>query len=317
MTRKRLTSVQRKRSQEAADWILRNRDVTQTDTEKADFQHWHDDPENGRVYKVAQRLLGDASLAIQSDSQLRDLKIKSGNGVKAIVSSAVAVIVLGTLFFIFDGPMRMQADLISVAGEMPSVTLEDGSKMQLNASSAVAFHYDGNRRIVRLLRGQAFFEVAADARRPFSVETDHTRVTALGTAFDIRAGDTETDVTVTQHAVIVEPRNGTQQHVEVNEGEQVSWIPAMGIGPARKIDSDAALAWRRGQLSVDNAPLSYVAEEIGRHFAGRIIITNNALANRRVSGTFSVRDIDATLGFLRAALNVRTYKIGPLIMIRG
>ncbi|EJN02561.1 FecR family protein [Phyllobacterium sp. YR531] len=316
MARKQLTSVERKRNQEAADWLLRNRETAQTDTEKAAFRRWHDDPENGRIYKAAETLLGDASLAIQSDSGLRDLKIKPTNKVTAVVSSAVAVMALGSLFFMFDGPMRLRADLISAAGEMPLMTLEDGSKIQLNASSAVAFDYDFNRRIVRLLRGQAFFEVAADAHRPFSVETKNTRVTALGTAFDVRAGDTETDVTVTQHAVVVEPRNGSQQHVEVNEGEQVSWSAATGIGPARKIDSDTALAWRRGQLSVDNAPLSYVAEEIGRHFSGRIVIASNALANRRVSGTLSVNDTDAALSFLRTALNVQTYKIGPLIMIR-
>ncbi|MEP7454198.1 FecR domain-containing protein [Phyllobacterium sp. SB3] len=102
----------------------------------------------------------------------------------------------------FDGPMRLQANLMSGTGGMP-LTLEDGSKIQINASSTVAFRFEGNRRIVKLLRGRAFFEVTADASRPSSVEASSTHFTALDTAFDVRVGDTETDVTVTQHAVVI------------------------------------------------------------------------------------------------------------------
>ncbi|OJF95687.1 FecR domain-containing protein [Pararhizobium antarcticum] len=57
-------------------------------------------------------------------------------------------------------PMHLQADIIAGTDEMPIVRLEDGSTVQLNASSAIALDFTETRRAVRLLRGQAYFEVA-------------------------------------------------------------------------------------------------------------------------------------------------------------
>lgn len=71
-------------------------------------------------------------------------------------------------------------------GEMPVVTLEDGSVVQLNAASAIAVEFTEKRRVIRLLRGEAFFQVAHGADRPFTVMAGTTSVTALGTAFDVR-----------------------------------------------------------------------------------------------------------------------------------
>lgn len=315
MPGRQLTPAQRKRNREAADWLLRNRESGQPETEKAAFQRWLDrDAENCRAYETAQRLLGDARNAIQSEPSLRDLEIRPVRS--AIVPSLAVVVALGAVFYGADGPMRLRADVMSGAGEMPLVTLEDGSTMQLNASSAVAFDFSQGRRAVRLLRGQAFFDVAPDASRPFSVETGRSRVTALGTAFDVRAGETETDVTVTHHAVLVEFTDGRQAPVRLEEGEQISYAEEAGVSDVRKADNVATLAWRRGQLSLDNAPLSYVVEELGRHFSGRIVIGSSSLLQRRVSGTLSVTDTDAALHFLRTALKVRTHRIGPLVLIR-
>lgn len=85
----------------------------------------------------------------------------------------------------------------------------------------------------------------------------------------------------------------------------------------RNPDSVFALAWRRGQLVVDNAPLSYVVEEMSRHFSGRIMIADNELARRRVSGTMTVSDTSAALAFLEQALGVHANRIGPVIVIRN
>ena len=76
------------------------------------------------------------------------------------------------------------------------------------------------------------------------------------------------------------------------------------------------MAWRRGQIAIDNMPLSLVVEEMNRHFAGRIVVASSALAARRVSGTITVTDTEAALGFLRQALGLRFTRLGPLIVIR-
>lgn len=310
------TNAQRKRNREAADWLLRNGDPQQSAEDRAHFTDWLNDPENCRTYNAAERLMGDACKAIQSDPKLAGIKTEPRNLAKGIVTTGVLFAMATTTFFLLDGPMRLQADVIAGTDEMPVIDLEDGSRVQLNASSAIAIDFNPNRRTVRLLRGQAYFEVAHAPERPFSVAAGTTRVTALGTAFDVRYGETDTEVTVTESAVVLEPGNNGSISQRVQQGEQATYYRMKGETSVHPVDSLVALAWKRGQIAVDNAPLSYVVEEMNRHFSGRIVIAGRSLAGRRVSGTIAIADTDAALSFVREALGVKATRLGPLIVIR-
>lgn len=318
MTDKRAMRAQHKRHKEAADWVFRNREPGQSAADKAAFQQWIAyDRENCRAYEAAERLLGDAHKAIKSDPNLRDFDVKPSNVAKPLAGTILSLALLGSLFFLMNGPLYLQADLMSGAGEMPVVTLSDGSTVQLNASSAVAYDYDNRRRTIRLLRGQAFFEVAKDSNRPFVVEVGDAQVTALGTAFDIRMGSDETDVTVTESTVLLAAGKVGHEGVRVTQGQQAVLNNTSGEADIRAVDGLMALAWRRGQLAVDNAPLSFVVEEMNRHFSGQIMLVGDGVATRRVSGVISVADTDAALSFIEQALQVKVTRVGPLIVIRG
>lgn len=308
--------AQRKRNREAADWLLRNGDPLQPVAEKAQFRQWLADPENCRTYQAAERLLGDARTAIQSDPALRNLKAAPRSLAKPAATSMVLLASAITAFLALDGPMRLQADAIAGTAEMPVLTLEDGSTVQLNASSAIAIDFDGKQRNIRLLRGQAFFQVAHAPERPFTVEAGKTRVTALGTAFDVRYGAADTEVTVTENAVLVELNDTNPSSLRVSQGEQATYDRDSGKTDIQPFDGAVALAWQRGQIAVENAPLAYVIEEMSRHFPGRIVVAGQALAQRRVSGTITVSDTGAALSFIRQALGVKVTRIGPLIVIR-
>lgn len=317
MPGRRATRAQRKRHEDAADWLLRNREAGQPAAEKAAFRVWLDEaPENRRAYEAAERLMGEARTAMASDPALADFEVEPRGSAKPVLGTLLTLAMAGTLFVALDGPMRLRADAMSGSGEMPAFTLSDGSTVQLNASSAVAYDYTTGHRTVRLLRGQAYFEVARDAARPFTVEAGTARVTALGTAFDVRLGDAETDVTVTHNAVLIAFESEGRAPLRVQQGEQAVYERAVGTKDVRPSDGLTALAWRRGQLVVDNAPLSYVVEEMNRHFSGRIVVASGELARRRVSGTLAIADTTAVLSHLEQALRVTTNRIGPLIVIR-
>lgn len=313
----RATQAQRKRNREAADWILRNRDPGQSAEDKALFEAWLDrDPENCRTYSAAERLMGDARQAIQSDPALRNIRVEPRSLAKPITASALLFLCAATAFLMLDGPMRLQADAIAGTDEMPVLTLEDGSTVHLNASSAIAVDFDDKQRSIRLLRGQAFFQVAHAPERPFTVQAGTTRVTALGTAFDVRFGHADTEVTVTENNVLVELGDANRSSLHVRQGEQATYDRSNGETAIQPVDSLVALAWQRGQIAVENAPLSYVVEEMNRHFPGKILIAGSALAKRRVSGTIAIADTDAALAFIRQALNLKANRIGPVIVIR-
>ncbi|ACM39966.1 MULTISPECIES: FecR family protein [Rhizobium/Agrobacterium group] len=313
---KESSDSRKRRNREAADWLLRNGDPNQSPDDRALFETWlKRDPENCRTYSAAEFVMGDAGRAIQSDPGLADIDMRPRNMAKPIIATLLVAALATGAFFAFDGPLRMQADMIAGTDETPIRTLEDGSIVQLNASSAIAVDFTGGHRVIRLLRGQAFFQVAHAPDRPFTVVAGETKVIALGTAFDVRYGKEDTEVTVTENAVQLE-RDGKQAaSLRVNEGEQAIYDYARKTTAVTPVDGLVALAWRRGQIAVDNAPLSYVVEEMNRHFRGRIIIAGSALARRRVSGTIKVADTKDALAFVKKALGLEATRLGPLIVI--
>lgn len=111
--------------------------------------------------------------------------------------------------------------------------------------------------------------------------------------------------------------DGKRTSLRIAEGEQVTYDLEARNSEVRETDSMLAVAWRRGQLVLDNAPLSYVVEEMRNHFSGQIVIVGDDLARRRVSGTMAITDTDAALTFLGQTLGVKTNRIGPLILIRN
>lgn len=317
MPAKGAIDTQKKRNREAADWILRNGNPNQSPADRARFKEWlEQDPENCRTYSAAERLMGDARRAIQSDPALTNIDVRPRNMAKPITLTLLMIALATGVFFALDGPLRLQADMIAGTDEMPVRTLEDGSVVQLNASSAITVDFTEERRVIRLLHGQAFFQVAHAPERPFTVVAGEAKVTALGTAFDVRYGNDDTEVTVTENAVQIEFEGQHAGSVRVTQGEQAIFDYANKETVVLPVDGLVALAWKRGQIAVDNAPLSYVVEEMNRHFYGRIVVAGSALANRRVSGTIKVADTDDALAFVTMALGVKATRLGPLIVIR-
>ncbi|MET0531260.1 MAG: DUF4880 domain-containing protein, partial [Microvirga sp.] len=162
MTAKPAAPTRRRRHRQAVDWLLRNRQAGQSAESARQFEDWlARDPENRSAYRAVERLMGEARNAILADPDLRALNVTPRRGAaKAVTALVLTLCMAGGLFVFMDGPMRMMADGISQSGEMPVVTLADGSTMHLNARSAVAYDFTPARRTVRLLRGEAFFQVA-------------------------------------------------------------------------------------------------------------------------------------------------------------
>jgi transmembrane sensor len=307
----------RRRREEAVDWALRNREAELPPKEAAEFEAWcARDPANRDAYDQARRLLSDARSAMLSDSDLAasNPQPKSSSVPKAAGTLAVIGLVVGA-FLAVDGPMWLQADRIAGVGETPIIQLADGSTVQLNATSAVAFELSGARRVVKLLRGEAYFQVAKDPQRPFVVEAMGGKTTALGTAFNVRLSGATADVVVTEHRVRIAAANGAAG-IEVGEGQGAAYSSGGRVGAVGPRDIYADLAWRRGQLVVDNVPLATVVDQIAHHFRGRIVIMPGT-ASRRVSGTFTISDPQAAFALFQSSLGITVQQFGPIVFIRG
>lgn len=187
-------------------------------------------------------------------------------------------------------------------GEIQSLALDDGSAVTINTDSALRTAFSETGRQVQLSQGEAYFDVASDSSRPFSVEAGDIVVTAVGTAFSVRRTDDDVIVTLTEGEVRVET-NDRRQHAMLSPGMQ---LRASG-GDFRTIRVDAARAtsWTSGMLDFYQAPLGTVIEEMNRYTTRSIRLDDPDLASRPVTGLFPARDHERFIQMLVASESVR------------
>jgi transmembrane sensor len=192
-------------------------------------------------------------------------------------------------------------------GELRSITLEDGSVVELNTSSKVHTRFTPKERKVELLRGEAVFKVAKNPNRPFRVSAGSTQIIAVGTEFNVYARQTQTVVTVIEGRVRV---TGTEnvlsdRDLELTVGEQAVIAPHMPVARVKLADSRQAVSWTERRLIFEDTPLSEAADEFARYNPKHIRIQDPKLRNLKVSGVFSATDPASLVEFVEAYGNVR------------
>ncbi len=311
-----MTARDRRMREQAVDWLVRLTGDPDDEALRLAFERWRaEDPAHAEIFARAQRAIGDASLLIRREPEFAQRAVK-GTGTRRKTATALAAIVsVGAgIFVALDGAMWMKADVIAGKGERPILTLEDGSTLQLNAQSAVAYQFTSAERRIVLLRGEAFVQVAADRSRPFVVEAGGGTTTALGTAFDVNLTDDGTSVTVLEHAVSV-ATDAAMPPRRVAVNEQVSYDHDGQLGDVAPIDPFVAAAWRQGRLVFEERTIASVVEEIGRYVPGKILIADAGVGARRVSGSFDLSDPVGALQGLAEAFDVKVTRIGPYVTI--
>lgn len=228
------------------------------------------------------------------------------------VAVAAALLVVAGLFLFQSGDWG--ADLATGTGERRSLTLADGSVVELDADSAVdlAVAADGvGDRRVRLRHGRAYFQVVADPARPFVVATAHGQVRVVGTRFAV-AADTRLEVAVEQGAVDVSGAD----HAPLRLGPGQRGVVRGGRAEAAgTVDLMAELAWRRGQLVVRQQPLADLAADLDRYWPGRLVVVGGELTARRVSGVIDLDRRDAGLAALSQMLGARVLHLTPALTV--
>jgi transmembrane sensor len=194
-------------------------------------------------------------------------------------------------------------------GGHSTVPLADGSKVELNTDSRVRTAVTKERRLVWLDRGEAFFDVAHDASRPFVVMAGDRRITVLGTRFSVRrSSDGRVSVNVLNGRVRVEAVNAAPQSPPalITAGERlIAEDRATLVAPPSAEKVSAELAWRRGLLIFDQTTLGEAAAEFNRYNRRKIVIDDPAVAGVRIGGSFDAENIDAFVRLLREGFGLK------------
>lgn len=207
-------------------------------------------------------------------------------------------------------------------GEQRLIVLADGSRVTLNTATDIRIQLTEARRLVTVEQGEALFEVAKDASRPFVVQVAGTEVVATGTEFVVRySQDLKADealaVTLIEGQVVVQgagrsPGRSPAVPLVMTPGQRVR------IGHPSKRDAvqvdrprvDQALAWRRGQVLLDDVPLAEAVTEMNRYSIKQITLESEELRGLRVGGAYRTGD---SVGFADALADL----YGLVVRSRG
>lgn len=321
----------------AAAWVVRMDSDQRTRQDEEALRDWlRAHPEAARDC-AAQRRLWDGVAALAEDPEARALlrgmhthahaAPRRRFGRRAAFAALFGVAAAAVLAIGFAPSLIGQGDLHRTApGEQRRVTLADGSSVTLNTDTRLRASFDEAERRLVLERGQAYFEVAKDAARPFRVFVGDDEVRAIGTAFEIRKEGQRARVVLEQGVVAIYrnekpareflPRIGERNHPAADAaaanqpaailraGQQAS----LGIpGPIQveSVDLRPTQAWRYGRMVLDATLLGDAVAEINRYGGRQIVLADPALAQIRVSGVFHTARPEALVELVTATFPVR------------
>ncbi|MFG1376164.1 FecR family protein [Xanthobacter autotrophicus] len=303
----------------ALGWFVKMRSGEVTPAEAVAFQSWiAAAAENRREYESLETLWGDldqmgdprrAAAAGGSPAFRASGPMMSRRGLFIGATGMAAAVVAGVALGVpdwFDGAIR------TGVGEQRQLTLADGSRVDLDADSALSLQFTPQARQLALLRGRAFFDVAPDPARAFSVTAAGGVTTASGTQFSVHLWSNEVTVAVTESAVSI--RAGAAALAQLRAGEAVSY-DASGIGETEQVSDAQASAWRRGKLIFEDRPLRQVIADVNRYRPGTIMVTDSTLLRLRVSGIFDIRQPDGVLEAITRSLPVRSMALTRYLVL--
>lgn len=319
--------------EQAAEWaVLRSAGPLNPEQEQALARWLASDPRHAQALDFAQATWADLGrlgrmdqpVSIALPAVARPLAGRRRRSRLRWVLSTAALLVLAVVG-VEQAPslsLALRADYATAKGEVRQVSLPDGSKVDLDSHSGIELVYSDSERRVRLLAGEAVFTVApvsGNEQRPFVVERAGGSSRALGTRFVVGPEpDGGTWVGMLEHSVAVTlqatPQAGIAEQV-LKEGQSLRYDTTHGIRPWPEHDVRRATAWQRGVLVFEREPLGEVAAQLNRYRGGHVLITDQALARREVSGMFRLDNLDAALGMLTDELKASRLDLPGLTLI--
>jgi transmembrane sensor len=289
----------------AAQWYARLHSGIATDADRADWNAWlAADSLHGqawqRIAAVADQM---ASVpAVLASPTLREPHQRSRRQVLRSGLLLTSAGCLGWLGWRSQVGQDLMCDYRTSVGERREFVLADGSTLLLNTDTSVNVRFDGQQRLVELLRGEVLVTTATDAlQRPFKVSMGHVEVLALGTRFIVRGQGEGGEVAVLEKAVEVS-LSAIGSRTRVEAGHRLNFN-SRSLGALRGNDVSVG-AWQKGNIIAIDRPLAALLAELSRYRPG-VLRCDPAIAGLKVSGVFPVDDTDVALAALESGFSLR------------
>ena len=300
----------------AARWVARMDAGDWQAGDEQELQTWlsADPARHGLLLRTqAAWLLPEAADAIRQDDDIVAAKPSSWHRraiIGGLVAASGAAIIAARLSF---------ADSVAYAtklGEIRRVPLADGSVMTINSETELKVLLAKDLRQIDLAQGEAWFEVAKDASRPFVVTSGKVRAKAVGTAFSVRTREMGVEVLVTEGVVETWSDANSTKKIRVRAGERamVSERAVVHYESHEVSSVDRALAWRAGMIDLNGTTLREAADEFNRYNQRQIVISNPDVAAEQFDGLFRIDDPESFVDAVKSALNVDIVRSDPRLL---
>lgn len=229
-------------------------------------------------------------------------------------AASVAVLIVGLAALTYFLSERSSPVLVVASAEPVTNTLPDGSSVILNKNSSISYKgkFKGDKRHVEL-KGEAFFSVKPNKKKPFVINVNDITVTVVGTSFNIKSVAGETQVVVETGVVLVTRNNKT---IELRSNEKV--VTHEDNPTLFKEESTDRLHqyYRSKQFVCDNTPLWKLVEVLNEAYNSNIVIERNELRALPLTTTFNNESLDKILSIIAQTFEITVEKTGDQILLK-
>lgn len=303
----------------AAEFVERRDGPDWTDVDEQGFAQWLDESSAHRVaflrlnasWRRTERLaalrapLG--SQPLRETKRLRYLPVAAAFGL-ALLSG-------GLLTAYFSAP-RYETYATTIGGR-ETLKLHDGTRIELNTNTLVRIAQTPSRRLVKLERGEAYFDVHHDEKRPFIVVTDDGRIVDIGTKFSAQIEQGKLKLSLLEGRVRFETKDafGRPHDMQLVPGQTlVSAAGKMTLSRKAPRELGEDLAWRSGMIVFHETSLTEAANQFNRYNEKQIVIADPHAAKETINGKLPINDLEEFERMARNIFGLRAVKRGNALV---
>ena len=298
-------------SDQALDWIVKLHSGAAQSEDRIAWRKWRQtSPDHEAAAQEAELIwqgIGTAGVTWSKKARSRRVTRRTVLAGGSAIAFAAGLNQAGIL-----GP-HLLAEYQTATAERRSISLKDGTRVTMNARTALSGRFSEGRRRADMYRGQAIFTVADTGAVPFTITDRRTRLHCSGGTVDVNLCEGMMSVVVLDGVATL---SGAEGDLRLSRNQRVTVSDDGRFSRVAAVDAEAETAWRRGKLIFDRRRLGDLAVELERYRGGRILILGDQLAGMEVSGVFDLGAPDAVLETIQMSLPVRVSRLPMVAIIR-
>lgn len=230
-----------------------------------------------------------------------------------IAASVIIIAAIGLLaYWALNNPAK---EMTMVAQQtVLNDTLPDGSVVTVNKGSSISYlsKFKGKTRPVAL-KGEAFFNVKPNKEKPFIISVNDVQITVLGTSFNVKNINGNTEVVVETGIVKV---TGAGKTVELKANEKVVMDAKDSVVAKEEVSDQLYKYYRTKEFVCDDTPLWKLVEVINEAYQSHVVIGNPALRDMGLTTTFHNESLEQVLNVISITFDIKVIKEGDTVILQ-